>query len=246
MKRKHSHRPQSVHNKRDDVITARLKPIDSAIRPLCEVNYTIPKAWLDLLNLKKSDKKEPLVDEHENTSESVSSENIGLQVVIDDLRNELSETRTALDAVTLEKNQYKRTKELAECQLWDERDKKDDLLTRVKELETANFELAKKNMHLTAQNENLNKLINYDSDIVVSEATPSDSQSTYIVFNRTLLTDFLKTTDLDNVIAHILIPEDRTFAYVYDKLTSQLEERNVASYHDYYIIELPNTTEKQL
>lgn len=246
MKRKHSHRPQSVHNKRDDVITARLGPIDPAIRPLCKVNYTIPKAWLDLLNLKKSDRKEPLVDEHENTSESVSAKNAGLQTVIDDLRDELSETRTALDAATLERNQFKRAKELTECQLWDEQDKRNDLQARVEELETANFELAKKNLHLTAQNENLNKLINYDSDTVGSENTPSDSQSTYIVFNRTLLTDFLETTDIDTVIAHILIPEDRTFAYVYDKLTSQLEERNVASFRDYYIIELSNKTEKQL
>lgn len=242
MKRKHSHRPQSVHNKRDDVITARLKPIDPSIKPLCEVNYTIPKAWLDALNLKKSDRKEPFVDEHVNTSESVSSENIGLQVVIDDLHEELSETRTALDAVTLDRNQHKRAKELAECQLWDEQDKKNDLQARVKELEAANFELTQKIQHLTAQNENLNKLINYDTDAVVSEDTPSDSQSTYIVFNRTLLTDFLKTTDLTKVIAHISISCDHAFAYIYDRITSQLQERNrnVASFQDYYIIEISN------
>ena len=54
--------------KTDDVITARLQPIDPTIKPLCEVNYTIPKAWLDELKLKESDKKEPLVDAHENTS----------------------------------------------------------------------------------------------------------------------------------------------------------------------------------
>lgn len=70
MKRKHAHGPQSVHNKHDGVITARLNPIDSAIKPLCEVNYTIPKVWLDELKLRESDKKEPLIDEHEDTSET--------------------------------------------------------------------------------------------------------------------------------------------------------------------------------
>lgn len=70
------------------------------------------------------------------------------------------------------------------------------------------------------------------------EATSSDSQSTYIVFNRTLLTDFLKTTDLTKVIAHISTPEVGTFAYVYDKITSQLRSRNVALFRDYYIVEL--------
>ena len=78
------------------------------------------------------------------------------------------------------------------------------------------------------------------------EAAPSDSQSTYIVFNRTLLTDFLKTTDLDTVMSHILLSEKHNFAYVYDRIMDQLQGRNVASYHDYYIIELPNKTEKQL
>ncbi len=243
MKRKHSHRPQSVHNKRDDVIIARLKPIDPAIKPLCEVNYTIPKAWLDALNLKKSDRKEPLVDEYVNTTESVSSESIGLQVVIDDLRDELSETRTALAAVTLERNRYKSKTELTECKLWDEQD---DLHEKIAELTATNLKLTEKVKHLTAQNENLNKLINYNPDTVVSENTPSDSQSTYIVFNRTNLTDFLKTTDLYTAITHISIPDVGTFAYVYDKLTSQLEERNVASFRDYYIIELSNKTEKQL
>ena len=62
-------KPYTV-TKTDDVITARLQPVDPVIKPLCEVNYTIPKAWLDELKLKESDKKEPLVDEHENTSET--------------------------------------------------------------------------------------------------------------------------------------------------------------------------------
>lgn len=63
MKRKHTHGPQSVHNNCDDMITARLKPIDSNIKPRCEVNYTIPKAWLDELN------------EHENTVQQLREEN---------------------------------------------------------------------------------------------------------------------------------------------------------------------------
>lgn len=162
MQRKHAHRPQSVHNKRDGVITARLKPIDPTIKPLCEINYTIPKAWLDELKLKESNRKEPLVDEHENTS--ISSENAGLQTIIDDLRDELSKTRTALDAVTLDRNQYKRIKEIAECKLWDEQDQKDDIQAKVKELTDANLELTQKVQHLTIQNENLNKLLNYNSD----------------------------------------------------------------------------------
>lgn len=82
-----------------------------------------------------------------NTTETVSSESAGMQTIIDDLRDELSETRTALDAVTLDRNQYKRIKELAECKLWDEQDKKDDLQARVKELTDANLELTKKVQH---------------------------------------------------------------------------------------------------
>ena len=238
MKRKHSHRPQSVQNKRDDVITVRLKPIDPAIKPLCNVNYTIPKAWLDALKLKESDKKEPLVDDHENTS--ISSESAGLQTIIDDLRDELSETRKQLDTVTLERNQYKSKTELTECKLWDEQD---DLHEQIAELAATNLKLTERVKHLTAQNENLNKLINYDVDTDTSdtsEAAPSDSQPTYIVFNRDLLTDFIETKDITKAIAHILIPEDRTFAYVYDRITNQLQDRNVASFRAYYIVKTFN------
>lgn len=78
MKRKYTHRPQSVPNKRDDVITVRLNPIDSTIKPLCAVNYTIPKAWLDELKLKESDKKEPFIDERDITIEELRAENAQL------------------------------------------------------------------------------------------------------------------------------------------------------------------------
>ena len=239
MKRKHAHRPQSVHSKHNnDVITARLKPVDPVIKPLCNVNYTIPKAWLDDLKIKESDKKESLVDEHENTS--ISSESAGLQTIIDDLRDELSETRKQLDAVTLERNRYKSKTELTECKLWDEQD---TLHEQVAELTATNQELTEKVKHLTAQNENLNKLINYGPDTTTSdtsEAAPSDSQSTYIVFNGTNLTIFLKANNLTTIVSHILLAEDHTFAYTYDKIVSQLQGRNVAAFHDYYIIKISN------
>lgn len=175
-----------------------------------------------------------------NTTESVSSESAGLQTIIDDLRDELSETRKQLDAVTLERNTYKSKTELTECKLWDEQD---NLYEQIAELTATNQELMEKVKHLTAQNENLNKLINYGSDTTTSdtsEVAPSDSQSTYIVFNRTNLTDFLKTTDLDTVMSHILLSEKHNFAYVYDKIIDQLQGRNVASFHDYYIIKTSN------
>lgn len=123
-------------------------------------------------------------------------------------------------------------------------------LKQCNELRAENMKLKEQLEIADKKNEKLVQLLQATSGIDnadrAEEAAPSDSQSTYIVFNRTLLTDFLKTTDIDTVIAHISISDVPTFAYVYDKLTSQLEERNVASYHDYYIIELPNKTEKQL
>ena len=217
--------------KTDDVITARLKPIDPTIKPLCEVNYTIPKAWLD--ELKDSDKKEPLVNEHENTS--VFSESAGLQTIIDDLRDELSETRTVLDAVTLDRNQCKRAKELAECKLWDERDKKDVLQAKVKELTDANAELTQKVQHLTVQNETLTKLLNHNSD----DSQLQKEEVRYIVFKRTNLSKRFKADSIDTVIYYI---DDQkscgTYAYTYDRIKSQFEKADVAMFHDYYIIKL--------
>ena len=241
MKRKHAHGPQSVSNKRDDVITARLKPIDPTIKPLCEVNYTIPKAWLDALKLKESDKKEPLVDEQLNNrcniNEPISSESAGLQTIIDDLRDELSETRTALDAVTLDRNQYKRIKELAECKLWDEQDKKDDMQVQLKELTAINQELTQKVQHLTVQNENLNKLLNYNSDSTADELQSEEVR--YIVFPRTNLSKCFKANSIDTVIYYINGEKScGTYAFAYDRIKSQLEKADVAMFHDYYIVKL--------
>ena len=232
MKRKHAHGPQSVHNKRDDVITARLKPVDPTIKPLCNVNYTIPKAWLDELKFKESDKKEPLVDEQENISETQ-------QTVINDLRNELSETRTALDAVTLDRNQYKRIKELAECKLWDEQDKKDDLQARVKELTAINQELTNKVQHLTVQNESLNKLLNYNSDNTSDVSQMPKEEVRYIVFRRTDLSKRYKANSIDTVVYYVNDWELRhTYAFTYDRIKSQLEKADVAMFHDHFIIKL--------
>ena len=234
MKRKHAHGLQSVHNKRDNVITARLKPIDPTIKPRCNVNYTIPKAWFDELKLKESDKKEPLVDEHEHTS--ISSESAGLQTIIDDLRDELSETRAALDAVTLDRNQYKRIKELAECKLWDEQDQKDDIQTQLNELKTANLELTKKVQHLTVQNENLNKLLNHNSG---DSQLQKEEKMRYIVFRRTDLSKCYKANSIDTVVYYVNDWELRhTYAFTYDKIKSQFEHADVAIFHDYFIIKL--------
>lgn len=206
------------------------------------INAAVDKAVNNSIRIVKKELQQ-YIDEQLNhrcnTTESISSESAGLQTIIDDLRDELSETRKQLDAVTLERNAYKSKTELTECKLWDEQD---NLHEQIAELKSTNQELMEKVKHLTAQNENLNKLINYGPDTTTSENTPENTQSTYIVFNRTLLTDFLKTTDLTSVIAHISIPEDHTFAYIYDRITSQLQERNrnVASFQDYYIIEIPN------
>ena len=240
MKRKHAHGPQSVYNKRDNVITARLMPIDPTIKPLCEVNYTIPKAWLDALKLKESDRKEPLVNEQLNnrcnTTESVSSESAGLQTIIDDLRDELSETRTALDAVTLDRNQYKRVKELAECKLWDEQDQKNDMQAQLKELTAINQELTQKVQHLTIQNENLNKLLNHNSDNTAEELQLPKAEVRYIVFERTNLSKCIKATCLDTVIYYVKC--GNTYAYTYDRVKSQLEKADVAMFHDHFIVKL--------
>lgn len=239
MQRKHAHRPQSVHNKRDGVITARLNPIDPTIKPLCEVNYTIPKAGLNEIKLKESDRKEPLVDEHENTTEPVSSESAGLQTIIDDLRDELSETRTALDAITLDRNQYKRVKELAECKLWDEQDQRADLQVQIKELTDANLELTKKVQHLTVQNENLTKLLDHSSDNTAAELQLPKEEVRYIVFKRTNLSKRFKADSIDTVIYYI---DDQKscgiYAYTYDRIKSQFEKADVAMFHDYYIVKL--------
>lgn len=223
--------------KTDDVITARLQPVDPTIKPLCEINYTIPKAWFDEIKLKDSDKKEPLVDEHENAS--VSSESAGLQTIIDDLRDELSETRTALDAVTLDRNLYKRVKELAECKLWDEQDLKDDLQAQIKELTDANAELTQKVQHLTVQNENLTKLLNHNSDNSTAELQLPKEEVRYIVFERTNLSKCFKTNSIDPVIYYINGQNScDTYAFACDRIKSQLEKANVAMFHDHYIIKL--------
>lgn len=170
-----------------------------------------------------------------NTTEPVSSESAGLQTVITDLREELSETRTALDAVTLDRNQYKRIKELAECQLWDEQDKKDDLQAQIKELKTANFELTKKVQHLTIQNENLNKLLNYNSD----DSQLQEEKVRYIVFERTDLSICYEADSMDTVIYYINEHEpSHTYAFAYDRIKSQFENADVAMFKDYYIIKL--------
>ena len=204
------------------------------------INAAVDKAVNNSIRIVKKELQQYIDEQLNNccnTTESIFSESAGLQTIIDDLRDELSETRKQLDAVTLERNTYKSKTELTECKLWDEQD---NLHEQIAELKSTNQELMEKVKHLTAQNENLNKLINYDIDNATSEATSSNSQPTYVVFNRDLLTDFLETNDISQVIAHILIPEDRTFAYVYDKITSQLQDRNVASFRAYYIIEISN------
>lgn len=171
-----------------------------------------------------------------NTTESVSSESAGLQTVIDDLRDELSETRTALDAVTLDRNQYKRLKALAECKLWDEQDQKDDIQVKVKELTDANLELTNKIQHLTIQNENLNKLLNHNSDNTAEELQLPKAEVRYIVFERTNLSTCIKATCLDTVIYYV--KSSNTYAFTYDRIKSQLENADVAMFHDYYIIKL--------
>ena len=212
--------------KTDDVITARLQPIDSTIKPLCNVHYTIPKAWLDELKLK-------------NTAEPVFSESAGLQTVITDLRNELSETRTALDAVTLDRNQYKRIKELAECKLWDEQDQRADLQAQIKELTDANLELTQKVQHLTVQNENLNKLLNYNANSTADVSQLSKAEERYIVFPRTNLSKCFKSNSIDTVIYYINGEKScGTYAFAYDRIKSQLEKADVAMFHDHFIVKL--------
>lgn len=218
----------------------------------------------------KSDKKEPLVNEHKNTSEtqqtvtfptsqtdlkkelqqyideqlnnrcntteSISQTNVNPQTIIDDLRDELSETRTALDAVTLDRNQYKRIKELAECKLWDEQDQKDDIQVKVKELTDANLELTNKVQHLTIQNENLNKLLNHNSDNAAEELQLPKAEVRYIVFERTNLSKCIKATCLDTVIYYV--KSSNTYAFTYDRIKSQLEKADVAMFHDHFIIKL--------
>ena len=171
-----------------------------------------------------------------NTAESVSSESAGLQTVIDDLRDELSETRTALDAVTLDRNQYKRVKELAECKLWDEQDQRADLQAQIKELTDANLELTQKVQHLTIQNENLNKLLNHNSDNTAEELQLPKAEVRYIVFERTDLSKCIKATCLDTVIYYVKF--GNTYAYTYDKVKSQLEKADIAMFHDHFIIKL--------
>lgn len=176
------------------------------------------------------------LNKNSNTAESVSSESAGLQTIIDDLRDELSETRTALDAVTLDRNQYKRIKELAECKLWDEQDQKDDIQVKVKELTDANLELTKKVQHLTVQNENLNKLLNHNSDNTAEELQLPKAEVRYIVFERTNLSKCIKATCLDTVIYHV--KSSNTYAFTYDRIKSQLEKADVAMFHDHFIIKL--------
>lgn len=171
-----------------------------------------------------------------NTTEPVSPTKDSSQTVIDDLRDKLSETRTALDAVTLDRNQYKRIKELAECKLWDEQDKKDDLQVRIKELTDANLELTQKVQHLTVQNENLNKLLNHTSD--ASDNVQKD-EVRYIVFERTNLSNCFKVNSIDAVIYHVTNYElCGTYALAYVIIKSQFEKADVAMFHDYYIVKL--------
>ena len=155
---------------------------------------------------------------------------------MNDLRNELSETRTALDAVTLDRNQYKRIKELTECKLWDEQDKKDNLQAQLKELIDANLELTQEVQHLTIQNENLNKLLNHNSDNTAEELQLPKAEVRYIVFERTNLSKCIKATCLDTVIYYVKC--GNTYAYTYDRIKNQLEKADVAMFHDHYIIKL--------
>lgn len=171
-----------------------------------------------------------------NTIEPVSSESADLQTVIDDLREELSETRTALDAVTLDRNVYKRVKALAECKLWDEQDQNNNIQAQFEELKTANIELTKKVQHLTIQNENLNKLLNYNSDNMTAELQLPKEEVRYIVFERTDLSRCIKATCLDTVIYYV--KSDNTYAFTYDRVKSQLEKADVAMFHDHFIIKL--------
>lgn len=204
------------------------------------INAAVDKAVNNSIRIVKKELRQYIDEQLNNccnTTESISSERVGLQTIIDDLRDELSETRKQLDAVTLERNTYKSKTELTECKLWDEQD---NLHEQVADLTATNQELMEKVKHLTAQNENLNKLINYGSDTHISENTHENPQSTYIVFNRTNLTIFLKANNLTTIVSHILLAEDHTFAYAYDKIASQLQGRNVASFHDYYIIKTSN------
>ena len=199
------------------------------------VHKAVSKA---VTNLKKE--LQQYIDEQLNnrctTTETVSSESAGMQTIIDDLRDELSETRTALDAVKLDRNQYKRIKELAECKLWDEQDKKNDLQAKVKELTDANLELTQKVQHLTVQNESLNKLLNYNSDSTAEELQLPKAEVRYIVFERTNLAKCIKATCLDTVIYYVKC--DNTYAFTYDRIKSQLEKADVAMFHDHYIVKL--------
>ena len=204
------------------------------------LNSTVDKAISKAID-KLTEELQEYIDEQLNNrcraTESVSSESAGLQTIINDLRNELSETRTALDAVTLDRNQYKRIKELAECKLWDEQDTKDDLQTKVKELTNANLELTQKIQHLTVQNENLNKLLNYNSDSIADELQSGEVQ--YIVFPRTNLSKCFKSNSIDTVIYYINGEKScGTYAFTYDRIKSQLDNADVAMFNDYCIIKL--------
>lgn len=171
-----------------------------------------------------------------NTPEPSFQTSDSSQTIIDDLCDKLSETRTALDAVTLDRNQYKRVKELAECKLWDEQDKKDDLQATVNELTAVNQELTKKVQHLTVQTESLNKLLNYNSD--AGDAAQKD-EVRYIVFHCTDLSKKFKADSLDTVIYYINDQKPcGTYAFTYDRIKSQLEYADVALFHDYYIVKL--------
>ena len=277
------------------------------------LNAAVHKAVSNAVtNLKKE--LQQYIDEqlnnHCTTTETVSSESAGMQTIIDDLRNELSETRTALDAVTLDRNQYKRIKELAECKLWDEQDQradlqaqikeltdanleltqkiqhphakqiksiftdaynnympgcfehsnefkpytvsktenvtepltnehdqKDELQEKIKELTTINQELTQKIQHLTVQNENLNKLLNYNSDSTADELQSEEVR--YIVFPRTNLSKCFKANSIDTVIYYINGEKScGTYAFAYDRIKSQLDNADVAMFHDHFIVKL--------
>ena len=159
--------------------------------------------------------------------------------IFEQLSAELSEIRTALDAVTLDRNQYKRVKELAECKLWDEQDKKDDLQAQVQELKTANIELTKKIQHLTVQNESLNKLLNYSSDNTADVSQIPKTEERYIIFPRTNLSKCFKANSIDAVIYHVTNEKSiNTYAFTYDRIKSQFENADVAMFNDYYIVKL--------
>ena len=206
------------------------------------LNAAVHKAVSNAVtNLKKE--LQQYIDEqlnnHCTTTETVSSESAGMQTIIDDLRNELSETRTALDAVTLDRNQYKRIKELAECKLWDEQDQRADLQAQIKELTDANLELTQKVQHLTVQNENLNKLLNYNANSTADVSQLSKAEERYIVFPRTNLSKCFKSNSIDTVIYYINGEKScGTYAFAYDRIKSQLEKADVAMFHDHYIIKL--------